>query len=117
MGAEGYYRKDSRADLELELTHEAGIDESTLPQCSYHSAHSRARIVVVLLIVGGALSFLSIPIRILEISFGQPAPGEEFSDNPGAFGRTITEWCVLAPGVRRVCRYGCRFPDLAVSRV
>ena len=51
----------------------------------YHSARRRAQVTVVLLIVGAAVSLLTIPVYILELYVSPFSSSQEIGDNPGGF--------------------------------
>jgi hypothetical protein len=49
------------------------------------SAHNRARLLTVLLIVGAVISLLTIPSHILDLSVAPLGEDQDISDNPGGF--------------------------------
>lgn len=51
----------------------------------YVSAHNRARLLIVLLIVGAVVSLLTIPSHVLDLYVQPFAEDQEISDNPGGF--------------------------------
>lgn len=51
----------------------------------YVSAHNRARLVTILLIVGAVISLLTIPSHVLDLSVAPLAENQEISDNPAGF--------------------------------
>jgi hypothetical protein len=51
----------------------------------YVSAHNRARLVTVLLIVGAVISLLTIPSHVLDLSVDPLGEDQEISDNPAGF--------------------------------
>jgi hypothetical protein len=51
-------------------------------RASYQSAHSRARIVIMLLLVGAALKLLTFPLQLVAMYLPRLQPGEQLSDNP-----------------------------------
>lgn len=51
----------------------------------YASAHTRARIVTVLLMVGAAISLITIPSHVLDMYVQPLTEEQEITDNPGGF--------------------------------
>lgn len=51
----------------------------------YVSAHNRARLLTVLLIVGAVISLLTIPSHVLDLYVQPFGENQEISDNPGGF--------------------------------
>lgn len=51
----------------------------------YVSAHNRARLITVLLIVGAVISLLTIPSHVLDLSVDPLAEDQDISDNPAGF--------------------------------
>jgi len=58
---------------------------SPTPQTSYVSAHPRARVARILLVIGAACSALIILAEIGQLLFPEFSEGQELTDNPGGF--------------------------------